>query len=124
MSEQNIKIVTVDTNYTEYFYKLVGTKISNCRKEKKISQTTLATRMGLSRSSIANIELGKQHTSLYVLYQIGEILKTPINEFFPSKQEIETISTKPNLIEALQSASVSNSNQKSVSEFIGTLKSK
>jgi transcriptional regulator with XRE-family HTH domain len=114
----------LDTHHSDNFYKLVGTKISNFRKEKKISQTTLATRMSISRSSIANIELGKQHTSLYVLWQIAEILKTPISEFFPSKQEIEIFSSNPNLIEALKLTSVSNSNRKSVSEFIGTIKSR
>ena len=111
----------MNSNFQDNFYKLVGTKITNYRKERKMSQAAFATRLGLSRSSIVNIELGRQHTPPHVLWQIAQVFALPINELFPSKEELDIFSSNPTLIQALKTSSVSNSNQKSISDFINKI---
>lgn len=49
------------------FYRAFGTKLRNARKAAGLTQETLADRVKLSRTSITNIELGKQHIPLHML---------------------------------------------------------
>ena len=56
------------------FYKEFGRLVREAREEAKpkLTQDRLASTVGLSRTSITNIESGKQHIPLHVLYAIAE----------------------------------------------------
>jgi DNA-binding XRE family transcriptional regulator len=45
-----------------------------------INQSLFATMLDLSRSSIVNIEVGRQRTSLHLLYEISKITDTSLSE--------------------------------------------
>src|ERR687885_334635 len=78
----------METSHYQQVYTLVGEKIADIRQEKKMSQLDLAAIVGMSRASIVNIEKGRQHVSLHLLWQLADALGTDIIDFLPTKAEI------------------------------------
>jgi len=74
----------------ELLYQAVGEKIRYIRERSspKLSQAQLATRLGVSRASIVNIEAGRQHAPLHVLWQIAEILGTELSLLIPQRDDL------------------------------------
>lgn len=58
----------------EAVYIRIGRKLRRRRKAKGWSQGDMADRMEMDRSSIANIEAGRQRTSLHLLYRFAHTL--------------------------------------------------
>ena len=56
--------------------------IKQIRKEKGISQETLALDSHLNRAYIGYIERGERHPSVETIYRISLTLKTPLYYFF------------------------------------------
>jgi transcriptional regulator with XRE-family HTH domain len=71
-------------------YNAVGRKIRAARErsEPKLSQANLAKRLGISRVSVVNIEAGRQHAPLSLLWQIAEILETDLVLLIPRRNEL------------------------------------
>ena len=69
-------------------YEVVGEKISTTRHEKKMSQIDLAAKIGMSRASIVNIEKGRQHPPLHLLWQLADALDVDLLDLLPSRAEI------------------------------------
>ena len=65
------------------FYRRLGENIRRCRKRSKLSQETLAKLIGLTRTSLTNIENGRQHPPLHTLCEIAEKLRVDIKELLP-----------------------------------------
>jgi transcriptional regulator with XRE-family HTH domain len=55
-------------------YEAIGDRIKAARALAKVTQTDLGRRIGLTRSSIANIEAGRQRVMLHWVFQIAEEL--------------------------------------------------
>src|SRR5581483_9127482 len=74
----------------EILYQAIGAKIRHVRERTtpKLSQAQLATRLGVSRASIVNIEAGRQHAPLHVLWQIAGILGTELSLLIPQRDEL------------------------------------
>ncbi|MDR2943075.1 MAG: helix-turn-helix domain-containing protein [Treponema sp.] len=72
-------------------YRYIGDQIRKRRQAIKKNQEDLAIEVNLTRSSIAQIESGKQAPSIFVLYQICEVLRTSIFDVLP-KGEFDTLS--------------------------------
>ena len=68
------------------FYKEFGRMIRVQRNETHLTQTDLAERVGLSRTSITNIELGRQHISLHHLFAFASALGTTPEKLLPSRE--------------------------------------
>jgi len=73
-------------------YKAVGRNIRTARErsEPKLSQAKLAKRLGISRVSVVNIEAGRQHAPLSLLWQIAEIFETELALLIPRKNELHS----------------------------------
>src|SRR6266436_9688049 len=71
-------------------YQEIGRKIRDARErvEPKLSQDKLAKRLGMSRASIVNIEAGRQHAPLHLLWQIAEILGIDLVLLIPRRDEL------------------------------------
>ncbi|MGW4370770.1 helix-turn-helix domain-containing protein [Nocardia takedensis] len=69
------------------FYVELGTRIRNARTTKKISQQELADEVGLKRSSIANIEAGRQRSVVHLIALVGQSLSLTPDELFPEIRE-------------------------------------
>jgi transcriptional regulator with XRE-family HTH domain len=65
------------------FYQRLGQNIRKCRKWRGLSQDALAKLIGLTRTSLTNIENGRQHPPLHTFCEIVEQLKVDISELLP-----------------------------------------
>lgn len=75
------------TDFDE-IYRGVGRKIRQTRENEHLSQDSLAKRLGISRTSMVNIEAGRQRAPLHLLWQIAELLETKLILLIPSPEEL------------------------------------
>lgn len=83
-------------------YSILGNRIRQRREELKLSQAQLSDRVSetynLKRSSISNIERGRQQPPLHVLYEICKILDIDIHSILPTYFDVYSrveLSKKP-----------------------------
>lgn len=67
------------------FYQQLGANIRKYRKRLRLSQDALARLIGLTRTSLTNIENGRQHPPLHTFCDILEQLKIDVWELLPRK---------------------------------------
>lgn len=65
------------------FYRRVGAKVRSARIEAGLSQAALAEQVGLTRSSMANLEAARQRTSLYHFVLISRALGVEVSALLP-----------------------------------------
>jgi len=75
------------TDFDE-LYRGVGRKVRQARENAHLSQNLLAKRLGISRTSMVNIEAGRQRAPLHLLWQIAELLETKVALLIPSPEEL------------------------------------
>jgi len=61
---------------------LVGRKIRKLRKERKLTQSELARRIGIQQSDLSRIERGEYRVSLDTLFRMLAEFKVSVGEFF------------------------------------------
>lgn len=75
------------------FYSELGHHILLARKKANLSQNELSKKVNMSRASIVNIEKGRQHPPIHLLWEIAEILHTDVQnlipDFAPISEEVE-----------------------------------
>jgi transcriptional regulator with XRE-family HTH domain len=81
-------IISVLMTAFEEIYRGVGRKIRQTRENQHLSQDSLAQRLGISRTSMVNIEAGRQRAPLHLLWQIAELLETKLTLLIPSPEEL------------------------------------
>jgi transcriptional regulator with XRE-family HTH domain len=71
-------------------YPVVGQKIRAARDRStpRLSQDRLAKRLGISRASIVNIEAGRQHAPLDLLWKIAQLLDIELTMLIPQRSEL------------------------------------
>ncbi|NTW01664.1 MAG: helix-turn-helix transcriptional regulator [Oscillochloris sp.] len=65
-------------------YQFVGARVRERRHSLKMTQAHLAARVGLLRSSVANIEAGRQRITVHVLYHLCEVLGLDVATAIPA----------------------------------------
>ena len=84
----------------ERFYKEFGRLLREFRERAQLSQLDVSKRVGLSRTSITNIELGRQQVSLHLLFSLASAVGTnpqsllPASEFALPEELATTMPTK------------------------------
>jgi transcriptional regulator with XRE-family HTH domain len=73
----------------ERLYALLGFKIRQVREGKKISQARLAEKVGLTRTSVTNLEKGRQRVPLHVIYQVAKALGVETAALLPVHADLE-----------------------------------
>ena len=68
----------------EAVYREIGEMIRLERESAEISQTKLAFELNLTRTSITNIESGRQRIPLHLIYNICKFLDIGIHKVLPS----------------------------------------
>jgi transcriptional regulator with XRE-family HTH domain len=101
-------------------YQLVGERICELRKLNNDNQGDLSKKIGISRSSISNIELGRQPASLGLLYQIAQVYNTEISSLLPTLVQIMTIfkTDDKRFNELLQKTNVGNNTRQQILDLI------
>ncbi len=70
----------------DQLYKYIGNVVRTARDLKKWTQQELSDKMSLTRSSIANIELGRQKIQVHVLYELAKVLDITVVELLPTAE--------------------------------------
>lgn len=78
----------VNRKKQERLYRTVGENIKKCRAQRGITQEQLAILISLSRTSVVNIEQGRQHPPLHLLLQIADCLSVTLHELIPNQSEL------------------------------------
>lgn len=76
-------------------YRQIADGIRKFREKDDLSQEELASRAGVTRSQLANIEKVRQRPPLEVLYRIAGALQVEVSDLLPAPSEI----TKEPLVE-------------------------
>lgn len=76
-------VTSVSQDLHNLLYSTLGEKIKKARKESGMTQAKLAEESTLSRTSITNIEKGRQHLPLHTLYEIAAALGKDVSELLP-----------------------------------------
>lgn len=66
-----------------HLYTLIGAHLRERRRSLRFTQHYLAERLGVERTSVANIEAGAQRPPVHLLYRCCEVLQMEIAEFLP-----------------------------------------
>ena len=77
----------MNPNEIKTFYAEVGRRIKNARVKSNISQEHLAANIGLTRTSITNIEKGRQKLLAHTLWDIANVVAVDVNRLLPSRDE-------------------------------------
>lgn len=67
------------------FYASVGSNVREKRTASGVSQSMLADRIGFTRSSVANLEAGRQRIALHLFVQIEQALNCEPGELLPPR---------------------------------------
>lgn len=85
-------------NEQETLYRNLGFKIRIAREKMDINQSLFANMLELSRSSVVNIEMGRQRPTIHLLYEISRITKTSLSdlltELIPEKATNQVLEIK------------------------------
>ncbi len=65
---------------TKEVYRLVGQQIRKERVKRHMTQEDLASRVGLTRTSVTNIEKGRQKVLLHTLFHLAEVLGVELGD--------------------------------------------
>lgn len=72
------------------FYVDVGKAIRRLREERGLTQTDLGTAVGLTRTSISNVEKGRQKMLLHTFYDVAETLMADLSTILPRQGQAIT----------------------------------
>lgn len=73
-------------------YEQLGQRIRTRREERGLSQAKLGDHVELTRTSISNIENGRQHLPLHALYRFADVLGCRPHDLLP---DIEFVRAQP-----------------------------
>ena len=85
----------LNKNEQNIFYQKLGERIKSLRKQVGMKQEVLAQRLGLTRISVSNIEMGKQKVQLHVLIEIADAFNVSISDIVPGLETL--VNTKENI---------------------------
>lgn len=72
------------------FYAEVGLRIAKARKG-RATQQVLAKKTGLTRTSVVNIEKGRQQVLLHTIVLISRVLHVPLGDLVPDSDSLELL---------------------------------
>jgi transcriptional regulator with XRE-family HTH domain len=87
----------------ELLYKEFGDRLRARRKAAKLTQSELAERVGLTRTSITNIEAGRQHVVLHQLFMLASKVGAEPHELLPREPAtLEDLVSTPKTLKAIR----------------------
>jgi DNA-binding XRE family transcriptional regulator len=78
----------------DVFYTTIGENIKSLRNKLNYSQDDLAKFLNLTRTSVVNIEKGRQRPPLHTLVDVASFLDVDISKLLPSKDKMEEVNIR------------------------------
>ena len=72
-------------------YRYIGRQLKQQRQRRNWTQQQLADAMDMLRTSIANIETGRQKTPLHILYRLCLVLNLEVSVLLPRVAEVTRV---------------------------------
>lgn len=98
-----------------------GARIRAARKKVGLTPKALADLVGLSRSSIVNLEAGRQRAPIHMIWKLADALDLPVADLLPDPQARSTVS-KPAVYRVLKQEprldDMSSGSARRVREFV------
>lgn len=88
----------------EGLYVALGKIVRSRREREGMTQDELARRVGMTRTSITNIESGRQKVQLHTLYDVADALNVPIKDLLPPPKVATMEAIEDKLPEGLTAA--------------------
>lgn len=110
-------------------YQLVGERIRNARNLAGLSQAALAKKLDMSRTSVVNIEAGRQKPPLHIIWQIAEEVGTEAALLIPNQTEYQN-QEQPFMLSEEEIAQIETeangdpAARRDLTNFIGRIKSR
>lgn len=88
----------------ERLYEAIGKRLKELREANDLTQADLARTLGLERTSVTNIERGRQRPGVHVLYRICAYFHVPVDTLLPAigSEEIAQRKLPPEAARALE----------------------
>lgn len=94
-SKKNDKTEDIEeTKDIDYYKKKIGENIAKFRKEKNISQKSLAYSIGVTPQTLSCIENGINNPSFNVIIKLAQVLNVPLSDIFTFDDKSYTIDNK------------------------------
>jgi transcriptional regulator with XRE-family HTH domain len=77
----------------------VGQKVRRLRKERGMTQSDLAARIGIIQSDLCRMEKGEYRVGLDTLFRILEVFGMNIGQFFEERTEVAAAAEESELVE-------------------------
>ncbi|MGA2085539.1 MAG: helix-turn-helix transcriptional regulator [Terracidiphilus sp.] len=84
-------------DFEKTFYSTFGAMLAAARQKCRVSQEALAEELGLTRTSITNIEKGRQPLQLHSLYLVAQSLSLDVKDLLPSPAALKMAQPPTNL---------------------------
>jgi transcriptional regulator with XRE-family HTH domain len=89
-------LLLVDLPNRELLYQEFGIALANERRRQHLSQAQFGAKVGLSRTSVTNIECGRQPIQLHQLYHFASTLRVDVTRLLPKESALaEVAAQKP-----------------------------
>ena len=75
-------------------YKQIGSSIAMLRRKRHLSQESLASELQLTRTSVTNIEQGRQHVQIHTLYAIAKVFEVSLTDLLPTANAVRGLKTR------------------------------
>jgi len=82
MPEDYVKNLSVVVNQS------FGHRLSRVRGLRNLTQAQLGSRIGVSRTTIANLEIGKQNVQLHQVFALARALNAQVQDLIPSTRDL------------------------------------
>ena len=76
-------------------YANVGRRVRTARKASKLTQEELATSVRMTRTSVTNIEKGRQKLLLHTLFDLAAAMKVPVVQLIPESSDAQPKPEQP-----------------------------
>lgn len=128
LTEVEVECIVASMDSAEELYRSIGQKIRNARARSvpRLSQEKLARRLKISRASVVNIEAGRQHAPVHLLWRIALALDTDLVSLIPNRAELiandTVVELNDNMRKQIELESTGNPKlRKSLTKVVGRL---
>lgn len=80
---------------TSAYYREFGQRVKNVRTNRGLTQAELAAQLGLTRSSIANLESGRQRIHVHHLSRLMVVLQVGSDDLLPTANNLLSLDEGP-----------------------------